>query len=324
MTSTRSANTANLAPLVPPELGLANLRIHGFASLKPGEKLQAAALALHRDLSIEPTNLRIAVQAAPESPDNALIAFCTVPDTAASKSAGGLATQLLAAMRPGYVYWVDAPCGYIVGDRGAAAVEIAATAHALPAAVAGTLAAIGAAGDARCILVNRDRAAATDEHVAWWAAASGVAMEDGDLPASTPQPLVAPPRTSVALQKTPFDRALIAGAVAGLLCVSLAVVQYAAMPRSTTASTSVSAGTLAEIKSSHASAGALLDRIGTITPDIALQTQTATYASGAWVLALPDAFPADAMKRAGAALRANGLAVQTTSAPGPRLRVQLP
>ena len=74
----------------------------------------------------------------------------------------------------------------------------------------------------------------------------------------------------------------------------------------------------------HSTAGALLERIGTIAPDVVAQAQSATYASGAWVLILPDALDADALKRTVRAMQANGLAVQSTGAPSPRIRVQLP
>ncbi len=289
------------------------LHINGFAALKPVEQLQAAAMALHRDLSIEPANLRLAVNVSPESADVAHVAFCTKP----VDSAANVATNLLAAMQPGRAYWVDAPSGYIVGERGAAAVDFAGSQDELPSVVTATLSAMAAGKTPLCALVNRDRALISDERIAWWAAASGVAMVDGELPISASVPLLSPPRARVSVRTTTLDRALQFAALAGVVCVALAGIQYANAP---VAAASPTSGT----KASHATAGALLDRIGTIAPDVVAQTQSATYASGAWVLALPDAVDAEALKRAVRAMEANGLAVQSTGAPSPRIRVQLP
>lgn len=299
--------------LTPPDLGLARLRINGFAALKPVEQLQAAALALHRDLSIEPANLRLAVTVAPESTDVAHVAFCTNPVDGATN----LATNLLPAMQPGRAYWVGAPSGFIVGARSAAAVDFAGSRDELPSVVTATLSAIDASTPPQCILVNRDRALISDERLAWWTAASGVAMVDGELPISAPVPLVSPPRARVSMRTTALDRGLQWAALAGAVCVALAAVQYATAPVPAGLPTTTN-------KPSHATAGALLDRIGSIAPNVVAQAQSATYASGAWVLALPDAMDAEALKRAVRALEANGLAVQSTSAPSPRIRVQLP
>lgn len=299
--------------LTPPDLGLARLRINGFAALEVAEQLQAAALALHRDLSVEPANLRLAVNVAPESADVALVAFCTQP----FDSAANVATHLLATMQPGKAYWVDAPSGYIVGERGAAAVDFAGSQDELPSVVTGTLSAISADKAPVCVLVNRDRTLINDERMAWWAAASGVAMVDGELPVTAPVLLVSPPRARVSVRATALDRALQFASVAGIVCVALAGIQYASAPITAASATT-------DYKASHATAGALLDRIGTIAPDVVAQTQSATYASGAWVLALPDALAADALNRAVRSMEVNGLAVQSTGAPSPRIRVQLP
>ena len=299
--------------LTPPDLGLARLRINGFAALKPVEQLQAAALALHRDLSVEPANLRLAVNAPPESAGIAHVAFCTKP----VDSAVNVATNLLAAMQPGKVYWIDAPSGYIVGERGAATVDFAGSQDELPSVVAGTLSDVDAGNTLQCILVNRDRTLISDERMAWWAAASGVAMVDGELPFAAPVALVSPPRARVSVRITTLDRALQFAAMAGIVCVALAAVQYVSAPEAAATPTTGN-------KESHASPGALLDRIGTIAPDIVSQTQSATYASGAWVIALPDTVDGAALKRAVRAMEANGLAVQSTGAPSPRIRVQLP
>ena len=310
MTPTRPTPTVFITP---PDLGLARLRINGFAALKPAEQLQAAALALHRDLSVEPANLRLAVKTAPESADIAQVAFCTKP----VESAAEIATHLLAAMQPGKAYWVDAPSGYIVGERGAAAVDFAGSQDQLPSVVTATLAAIDASEAPQCVLVNRDRTLISDERLAWWAAASGVAMLDGELPVTASVPLISPPRARVSVQTTTLDRALQFAAMAGVVCVTLAGIQYASAPVAEASPTTGS-------KTSHATAGALLDRIGSIAPDVVAQTQSATYASGAWVLALPDAVDAATLKRAVRAMQANGLMVQSTGAPSPRVRVQLP
>jgi hypothetical protein len=299
--------------LTPPDLGLARLHINGFSRLKPIEQLQAAALALHRDLSVEPANLRLAVNAALDSGDVALAAFCTkFPDSSAN-----FATNLLTAMRPGKAYWVDAPSGYIVGARGAAAVDFAGSRDELPSVVTGTLSAIESGKTPECVLVNRDRTLISDERMSWWAAASGVAMVDGELPVTVPAPLLSPPRARVSVRTTTLDRALQLAAIAGIVCVVLASIQYASIPAATSPSATNN-------KASHATAGALLDRIGTIAPEVVAQTQSATYASGTWMLALPDAADAEGFKRAVRAMKANGLDVQSTGAPSPRIRVQLP
>ena len=299
--------------LTPPELGLARLRIPGFAALKPAERLQAAALALHRDLSVEPATLQLAVDVAAESADVACIAFCTKP----LDSAANISTNLLTAMQPGRAYWVGAPSGYIIGERGAAAVDFAGLQDELPSVVAATLATISAAEASVCVLVNRDRGLISDERMAWWAAASGVAMVDGELPVTAPLMLVLPPRARVSVRSTRLDRALQFATFTSVACVALAGIHYGNAP---VAVASPAAGN----KASHATAGALLDRIGTIAPEVVAQTQSATYASGAWVLALPDALDAETLKRAVRAMEANGLAVQSTGAPSPRIRVQLP
>ena len=302
-----------LALITPPDLGLARPRINGFAALKPAEQLQAAALALHRDLSVEPANLRLAVSVSPESTDVALVAFCTKP----VDSAANIATNLLAAMQPGKAYWVNAPSGYIVGERGAATVDFAGSHDELPSVVTGTLAAISADRAPHCVLVNRDRTLISDERLTWWAAASGIAMVDGELPVTAPVPLVSPPRARVSARIATLDRALQFATFAGIVCVMLAGIQYAGAPV-------VAIPPTTSNKAGHATAGALLDRVGTIAPDVVAQTQSATYASGAWVLALPDAVDAQALQRAVRSMQANGLAVQSTGAPSPRIRVQLP
>lgn len=301
--------------LAPPDLGLAQLRINGFSTLKPAEQLQAAALALHRDLSVEPINLRIAVASAPQSDHLALVAFCTRP---AADSSVQFATNLLPAMLPGKVFWVNAPSGYIIGEHGAAAVDFASSHDELPSVVTGTLSALDPSRPMQCVLVNRDRSLISDERLKWWAAASGVAMADGVLPADAAVPLVAPPRARVSVRATRLDRALKFAAVVSAACVALAGIQYGNVPAPSIPPFP------AQDRSGQATAGALLDRIGTIAPGLIAQTQSATYASGAWVLTLPDAVDDAALKRAVSAMQANGLVVQSTVMPIPRIRVQLP
>ena len=299
--------------ITPPDLGLACLRINGFTALKPAEQLQAAALTLHRDLSVEPAHLRLAVNVSPESADVAHVAFCTQPTDVAAI----IATSLLAATQPGKAYWVGAPSGYIVSERGAAAVDFVGSQDELPSVVTATLSALDAGKTPQCVLVNRDRALIDDERMSWWTAASGVLMLDGELPIAVPVPLLAPPRARVSLQSTALDRALQCAALASMVCVAIAGIQYASAPVAAALSANGN-------KISHASSGALLDRINTIAPEVVAQTQSATYASGAWVLALPDAVDAETLQRAVRAMQANGLAVQSTGAPSPRIRVQLP
>jgi hypothetical protein len=303
------------ASLIPPQLGLARLSITGFATLKPAEQMQAAALALYRELSVDPKQLRLAVQAMPDDPNAARVAFCKP----LANSKATLETSLLAAMQQGRAFWVDAPAGFIVGPRGAAAVDFAGTHDALPSVVEGTLSHFGSDTTARCTLVNRDRSLVTDERMAWWAAASGVTMVDGEMPVTTPVTLIAAPHGRIAPRKTAVDWALQWTAIASALCLVLSGLRYA---NSSAAGSMATAG--ANTAQSQALPGALLDRVATIAPDLVAQTQSATFASGAWVLALPDSFDAAAIKRSARAMQANGLAVQSTLAPSPRIRIQLP
>ena len=282
----------------------------GFAALKPAEQMQAAALALFRELSVDPQQLRLAVLPCADDPNAARIAFCAPPVDGKTL----LETTLLAAMQPNTAFWVDAPSGYIVGPRGAAVVDFAGSQDALPSVVEGTLAHISADPAARCVLVNRNASLASEERMAWWAAASGVVMVDGELPVSKAVPLVTPLRGRVTARKTRLDRALQWAAVGSVVCLGLSALPYAKL--ATPAAT--------EAPRNSVNAGALLDRLGTIAPDVVAQAQSATFASGAWVLVLPDAFNAEALARSARALEANGILVQTTRAPGPRLRVQLP
>ena len=309
-TPVRSISTTILTP---PELGLAQLRINGFAALKPAEQIQAAALALHREFSIESPNLRLAAVTAPHVNDVAQIAFSTTP----MATAPNVACTLLPAMQAGIAYWVNAPSGYIVSERGAAAVDFVGVHDELPSVVVATLSSLGSTDAARCVLVNRDRTLISDERVAWWAAAGGVTMVDGALPAAVAVALLPPLRPRLSARKTALDRTLQACAVAAVACVALAAFQYLSLPATVPSQPGAN-------MAGHASAGALLERIGSIAPEVITQTQGATYASGAWVTALPDGFDAAALTRVQRALEANGLLVQSTGAPSPRIRVQLP
>jgi hypothetical protein len=71
-------------------------------------------------------------------------------------------------------------------------------------------------------------------------------------------------------------------------------------------------------------AGALFERISAIAPDVSTNLQSAAFAGGAWVLVLADATDATTLQRATAMLEGNGLSVQSTRSPSPRLRVALP
>jgi hypothetical protein len=143
-------------------------------------------------------------------------------------------------------------------------------------------------------------------------------MVDGEMPVTTPVTLVAAPHGRIAPRKTALDWALQWTAIASALCLVLSGLRYAS---STAVSMAAAGGNTAQ---SQALPGALLDRVATIAPDLVAQTQSATFASGAWVLALPDSFDAAAIKRSARAMEANGLAVQSTLAPSPRIRIQLP
>ncbi len=310
--SPKTSNTPT-TELTPPTLGVVRLPVPGFARLTRAEQAQAAALALTRDLGVA-DGLRIAALPVAGSPDHAAVAYCKVGDTAANLS---YTTRLLSLMQPCVIFWVDAPLGYVVGESGAAAVE--STGHgdnALPSVVAATIGAVSPSGTARCVLVNRDCAALTNETLSFWRAASGIDIVDGTLPHTVAIDLVEPPRAQVSLNSTPLDRALhwcVAGAVA---CALFAGIDFALTPRPVAippvASTAVQGP------------GALFERISTIAPDVPAAMQSATFAGGAWVLVLADSVDAAALLRATKLLEANGFAVQSTRLPSPRLRVALP
>lgn len=292
------------------------LRVPGFARLNGGEQLQAAALALTRDLGVA-EDLRIAVMPVAEAPDDAVVAYCESAPNASGKSQ---ATRLLGLMQPGKIFWVNAPHGYVVGERGAAAVESTVDAHhALPSVVAATLGAISHSATAKCILVNRDRAALSDDTLDFWRAASGIEIVDGIVPDVASIELVAPPKTRVRIQSTPLDRALRWCAAGAVACAAFAATQFAFVPKTPPAAASV-----ASPKTTAQGPGALFERISAIAPDVSTNLQSATFAGGAWVLVLADATDASALQRATTMLEANGLSVQSTRSPSPRLRVALP
>ena len=288
----------------------------GFARLTSGEQLQAAALALTRDLGVA-EGLRIAAITVAGTPDEAVVAYCESAPNASGKSQ---ATRLLGLMQPGKIFWVNAPHGYVVGERGAAAVESTVDAHhALPSVVAATLGAISHSATAKCILVNRDRTALSDATLDFWRAASGIEIVDGTLPDVASIELVAPPKTRVRIQSTPLDRALRWCAAGALACAAFAAMQFAFVSKTPPATASV-----ASPKTSAQGPGALFERISAIAPDVSTNLQSATFAGGAWVLVLADATDASALQRATIMLEANGLSVQSTRSPSPRLRVALP
>ncbi|MBL8310842.1 MAG: hypothetical protein JNL19_10510 [Burkholderiales bacterium] len=325
---------------LPPALALVRLSIPGIRGLTPAEQLQAATLALRRELSIKRDDLHLAV-ATDAANDEVRIAWCT-PAASAGGDAAPVATQLLAAMQPGVVYWVAAPQGYLVGERGALAIEsadpaadqtgrAALDADRMPSEAATLLATASQHPGAECVFVDRDTLRLPDPVLAHWQAASGVRMRDGLLPASTPIPLVTPPRVSLRPPVTALDRALRAVFAASLLCVLIAGARFALLPAPQPLAPSTAPA--ANTASGPASAGALLNRIAAIAPELLPQTQNATYASGAWLLVLSETDRADAatsaqraaaLQRAVALLEGNGLAVQSTPPPTPRLRVSLP
>lgn len=302
--------------LTPPQLGVARVRVPGFSRLTTDEQLRAATLALNRDLGVDAANLRLAARPVTFSSDDAWVAYASfqaAPNVA-------LSTQIFSALNAGKTYWVGAPGGYIVGTQGAAAVEAVdavATAEAieLPLIVAAMLSpGVGAKSPANdCVLVDRDRALLSDHTLALWEAASGVGMIDGNLPGGNDVRLLAAPSLQTVARSTPLDGALRYAAIAAVACASIAAVRLVMMP-----SPSVTAMAPRQI-----TAGALLDRVATIAPDALTRTQSATYASGAWVFSLNDAFDGLTQPTTQRALETNGLQAQATGAPTPRLRVSL-
>ena len=299
--------------LTPPELGVARVRIPGFSRLTAIEQLRAAALALNRDLGVGSTQLRLATQATASSTDDAWVAYAT--HAVAANSA--LSTQIFNALSTGKTYWVGAPGGYIVGAQGAAAIEVTSNAHdaGLPAIVAAMLSphAGGSSVANHCILVDRDHTLLTDDTLALWQAASGVPMVDGNFPLGAETRLVAAPSLQTVARSTTLDVALRYAAVAGVVCALIAGARFAMLPSINTANTA----------QKQPSPGALLERIATVAPDVVARTQSATYASGAWVFGLSDALETPAQLSMQRALAANGLQAQATGAPTPRIRVYL-
>lgn len=303
--------------IVPPRLGFARLAIPGFAALAANERLQAAALALRRDLSVTSSALRVAAAPAPDqaaSTSHAMVAWCDGVDAENQT----LATDLPGAVQPGRLYWVGAPTGYLVGEMGAVVVEGTANVEALPGEVAAMLAAQGCQTVTDIVLVDHDATALPPDRLALWSAASGVSLHAGGWPASPPVPLVAPPRTRARPETTALDRALRWALVAALVCTGLGAWRYLSLPGP------VPVPAAAPTVAVHAAPGALLDRISVAAPDLMPHLQSATYAGGAWVLLLADAYDAAALQRATRTLESNGLVVQSARAPGPRLRVSLP
>ena len=301
--------------IVPPQLGLARLAIPGFAGLSASERLQAAALALRRDLSVSGADLRIAATPAPgptTSSGHAMVAWCSSSSDTNNKP---LATDLPGAVQPGRLYWVGAPAGYLVGEMGAVVVEPNDAGQALPTEVAAMLAARGCQVVTDIVLVDRDSNALPDDRLALWSAASGVSLRDGSWPVTASVPLVAPPRARVRPVTTALDRTLRWALAAALVCAGLSAWRYASQP---------TPAPLPAAASTAPAPGALLDRISISAPDLLPHLQSATYAGGAWVLVLAEAYDAAAMQRATRMLEGNGLVVQSARAPGPRLRVSLP
>ncbi len=299
--------------LSPPELGVARARIPGFSRLTATEQLRAAALALNRDLGVGSDNLRLTARAVTSSPDDAWIAYTT--HAVAVNSV--LTTDVFSALNTGKTYWVGAPSGYIVGTHGATAVETTSNADdaGLPAIVAAMLTPrFGSAAIANdCILVDRDRTLLNDDRLALWQAASGSSMVDGNFPLGAEARLVAAPSLQTVARSTTLDVALRYAAVAGVICALIAGSKFAMLP-------SINATSTAQ---KQPAPGALLERIATVAPEVLARTQSATYASGAWVFSLSDALDAPSQLNMQRALAANGLQAQATGAPTPRVRVYL-
>ena len=297
--------------LTPPELGVARVRIRGFSRLTAAEQLRAAALALNRDLGVGSANLRLAVQAITSSPDDAWVTYTTQAVVANSARS----TLLFNALNTGRTYWVGAPGGYLVGAQGAAAVEATSNADdaGLPAIVAAMLSprAGNTSAGSDCILVDRDRALLSDGTLSLWQAASGVAMVDGNFPLGVEIRLVAAPSLQTVARPTTLDVALRYAAIASVACALIAGARFSMLP-------SINASNTAQ---KQPSPGALLERIATVAPDVLARTQSATYASGAWVFGLSDAFDAPTQSSMQRALAANGMQAQATGAPTPRVRV---
>ena len=304
--------------LVPPHLGLVRLAIPGFAALNASERLQAAVLALRRDLSINAMDLRVAAMPAPEAAASrgyALVAWC---DGGAQGGDWQPATVLPGAIEPGRLYWVDAPGGYLVGEMGAVVVENHDGGQSLPAEVLAMLGSSACQTVTDIVLVNRDTVALPLEQVAWWSAASGVSLHDGGWPESTPVHLVRPPTARVRTVATPLDRALRWALAAALVCAALSAWRYVALPEVPPLAAAPAT------TSTHATAGALLDRIAVVAPDLLSSLQSATYAGGAWVLVLADSYDPGALRVATRMLESNGLIAQSALAPSPRVRISVP
>ena len=281
------------------------------------EQLRAAALALNRDLGVSAANLRLATQSVTGSLDDAWVAYTTNVTTANVN----LSTRIFAALNSGITYWVGAPGGYIVGVHGASAVETTDTVvttegTGLPAVAAAMLgpAVGGMSAPNNCVFVDRERALLSAHTLALWQAASGVTMTDGSLPNGVDIQLVLAPSLQIVARTTLLDVALRYAMAASVACALIAGSRLAMSPYAS--ASTVSAQT-------QPPAGALLDRVATISPDTLIRTQTATYASGAWVFSLNDAFDGATQLGIKRALEANGMQTQVTATPTPRLRVSL-
>ena len=277
------------------------------------EQLRAAALALNRDLGVGSVNLRLAAQGVASSPTDAWVAYTTHAVAAGS----ALSTHVFNALNAGKTYWVGAPGGYIVGAQGAAAVDMTNNANdaGLPAIVAAMLSPrAGSASVAHdCIVVDRDRALLSDDTLALWQAASGVSMIDGNFPSGIETRLVAAPSLQTVARATTLDVVLRYATIAGVVCALIAGAKFVMLP-------SINVTSVAQ---KQPGPGALLERIATVAPDVLARTQSATYASGAWVFGLSDALDTSAQLSMQRALAANGLQAQATGAPTPRVRVYL-
>ena len=136
----------------------------------------------------------------------------------------------------------------------------------------------------------------SDDKLALWQAASGVSMVDGNFPVGDETRLVAAPSLQTVARSTTLDVALRYAAAAGVVCMLIAGAKFAMLPSVNVVGTA----------QTQPAPGALLERIATVAPDVLARTQSATYASGAWVFSLSDALDAPAQLRMQRAFAANG------------------
>ncbi len=125
--------------------------------------------------------------------------------------------------------------------------------------------------------------------------------------------LVAAPSLQTVARSTTLDVALRYAAVASVICALIVGATFVRLPAISDTGNAQKQPT----------PGTLLERLATVAPDVLARTQSATYASGAWVFSLGEALDAPAQSIMQHALAANGLQAQATGSPTPRVRVYL-